>query len=186
MAADVSPFDMMAQATVRALDDCGLKLSDIDAVFAGSTSYRMVTLNLCEYLGIQPRYTDSTQVGGSSFVAYLNHIQGAIAAGLIDVALIAYGSIQRSVGRGAASPREYVPGETPYKPVSPGSSYALAASRHMHLYGTTREQMAEVAVAARKWALMNPVAWERRRSRCRTCSMRAWSATPSPCATAAW
>jgi acetyl-CoA acetyltransferase len=77
------------------------------------------------------------------------------------VALIAYGSTQRSVSRAAASPREHNPYENPYRPFMPSSAYAMAASRHMHQYGTTREQLAEVAVAARKWALLNPKAWEK-------------------------
>jgi len=48
--------------------------------------------------------------------------------------------------------------EAPYKPMRPISSYALAAARHMHLYGTTKRQLAEVAVAARRWAQLNPEA----------------------------
>jgi acetyl-CoA acetyltransferase len=75
------------------------------------------------------------------------------------VAVIAYGSTQRSVGRKQASQREVNPYETPFKPFLPTSAYALAASRHMHQYGSTRENLAEVAVAARKWAQLNPVAW---------------------------
>src|SRR5262249_29344964 len=63
--------------------------------------------------------------------------------------------------RRAASPREYNPYETPYRPFLPSSAYAMAAARHMHQYGTTREQLAEVAVSARKWALLNPKAWEK-------------------------
>ncbi|HMK78447.1 MAG TPA: acetyl-CoA acetyltransferase, partial [Xanthobacteraceae bacterium] len=82
--------------------------------------------------------------------------------GLCDVAVIAYGSTQRSVGRKQASAREVNPYETPFKPFLPTSAYALAASRHMHQFGTTREQLAEVAVAARKWAQLNPVAWEKK------------------------
>ena len=58
--------------------------------------------------------------------------------------------------------REINPYETPFNPFMPTSAYALAASRHMHEFGTTREQLAEVAVAARKWAQLNPVAWEKK------------------------
>ncbi len=76
--------------------------------------------------------------------------------------MIAYGSTQRSVGRKQASAREVNPYETPFKPFLPTSAYALAASRHMHEFGTTREQLAEVAVAARKWAQLNPAAWEKK------------------------
>jgi len=161
VAPDVSPTDLMAQATQRALADCGLKLSEIDAVLCAHTQSRMSALQLCEYLRIKPRYFDTTQIGGSSFLSHLAHAQAAIEHGLAEVALIAYGSTQRSVSRVAASPREFNPYETPYRPFLPASAYALAASRHMHQFGTTREQLAEVAVAARKWALMNPVAWEK-------------------------
>ena len=161
VAPHTSPLDLMAQATRRALDDCGLKLSDIDAVFSAASQARFAPMALAEYLRLKPKYFDGTQIGGSSFMSHLAHAQAALEAGLCEVALIAYGSTQRSVSRGAASPREYNYYETPYKPFLPASAYALAASRHMHQYGTTREQLAEVAVAARKWALMNPVAWEK-------------------------
>ncbi|MBC7637400.1 MAG: thiolase [Acetobacteraceae bacterium] len=161
VAPGTSPTDLMAQATARALDDCGLQLSDIDAVFTAASQLRMPTLSLCEYLGLRPRYQDSTGIGGSSFMSHLAHAMAAIEHGLCNVALIAYGSTQRSVGRAAASPREYNPYETPYKPFLPASAYALAASRHMHQFGTTREHLAEVAVAARQWALLNPMAWEK-------------------------
>ena len=100
-------------------------------------------------------------MGGSSFMTHVAHAQAAIELGLCEVAVIAYGSTQRSAGRKNVSPREYNPYETPFKPVMPASAYALAASRHMHQYGSTREQLAQVAVAARQWALRNPMAWEK-------------------------
>ena len=161
VAPHTSPVDLMAQATMRALDDCGLKLSDIDGVFSAATQVRTAPMNLAEYLRIKPRFFDGTIVGGSSFMAHVAHAQAAIEHGLCEVALIAYGSTQRSVSRAAASPRERNPYEDPYRPFMPTSAYALAASRHMHQYGTTREQLAEVAVAARQWALLNPKAWEK-------------------------
>lgn len=162
VAPGTTPVDLMAQATRRALDDAGLALGDVDALFASSTQLPMATLNLGEYLGISPRYTDSTQIGGSSFIAHLNHAHAAITAGLVEVALIAYGSTQRSQGRSSAARQELSPYEAPYRPVLPVTAYALAASRHMHEFGTTREQLAEVAVAARAWAGLNPVAWARK------------------------
>jgi acetyl-CoA acetyltransferase len=116
---------------------------------------------LSEYLGIHPRYFDGTNIGGASFMSHLAHAVEALRAGLCTTALIAYGSTQRSVSRAAASPREPNFYETPYRPVLPISAYALAAARHMHLFGTTRRQLAEIAVAARKWAAMNPKAWNR-------------------------
>jgi acetyl-CoA acetyltransferase len=114
-----------------------------------------------EYLGLPLAYTDSTIVGGSSFEIHVAHAHAALEAGLCNVAVVAYGSTQRTVGRRQASVREYNPYETPYRPFLPASAYAMAASRHMFEFGTTREQLAEVAVAAREWALLNPVAWEK-------------------------
>ncbi len=161
VAQGTTPVDLMAQGTMRALEDCGLKLSDVDAVFAAATQVRTGPMALCEYLRIKPKYFDGTQIGGSSFMSHVAHATAAIEHGLCEVAVIAYGSTQRSVSRAAASPREYNTYESPYRPFLPSSAYAMAASRHMHQYGTTREHLAEVAVAARKWALLNPKAWEK-------------------------
>ncbi|MFT5174973.1 MAG: acetyl-CoA acetyltransferase [Gammaproteobacteria bacterium] len=161
VAPGMSPTDLMAQATVRALDDCGLQLRDVDALLTATSQSRMAALSLCEYLGVQPTYFDSTQIGGSSFMAHVAHVQAAIEAGQCEVAVVCYGSTQRSVGRSTASVREPNPYEDPYRPMMPVSAYALAASRHMHLYGTTRENLAAVAVAARQWAKLNPQAFRR-------------------------
>lgn len=162
---EVSPglscLDLMAQGITRALDDCGLHIKDVDGLFGAATQSRMLTLALREYLGIDPKYGDSTYLGGSSFMTHIAHAQAAIEAGLCEVAVITYGSTQRSDGRSATRGKDVNPYETPFRPFLPASAYALAASRHMHEYGTTREQLAEVAVAARQWARLNPVAWEK-------------------------
>jgi acetyl-CoA acetyltransferase len=162
VAAGMSPLDLMAQGIQRALTDCGLRKRDVDGVFCATTQARTSAMSLCEYLNLPSAYTDSTIVGGSSFEVHVAHAQAALAAGLCNVAVIAYGSTQRTVGRRQSSAREYNPYETPFRPFLPASAYALAASRHMHEFGTTREQLAEVAVAAREWALLNPVAWEKK------------------------
>jgi len=161
VAAGMSVIDLMAQGVQRALADCGLTLADVDGVFAAAGQSRMPTTALCEYLRLVPRYQDCTMTGGSSFMTHVAHAQAAIEAGLCEVAVIAYGSTQRSTGRKNTAPRELNPYETPYRPVTPATAYALAASRHMHQYGTTREQLAQIAVAARQWALLNPAAWEK-------------------------
>jgi len=155
-------IDLMAQGITRALDDCGLQLKDVDGLVSSCTQSRTSPLNLAEYLGISPAFIDGTIIGGSSFMFHIQHAMAAIQLGLCEVAVIAYGSTQRSIGRQNASVREINPYETPYRPFLPSTAYALAASRHMHEFGTTREQMAEVAVAARQWALKNPVAWEKK------------------------
>ena len=162
VAALMSPLDLMAQGIARALDDCGLTLKDVDGLFCATTQARTSAMSLAEYLRLPDAYTDSTIVGGSSFEVHVAHAQAAIAAGLCTVAVVTYGSTQRTVGRRAASAREYNAYETPYKPFLPASAYAMAASRHMHEFGTTREQLAEVAVAARQWAQLNPAAWKKK------------------------
>jgi acetyl-CoA acetyltransferase len=161
VAALMSPIDLMAQGIHRALADAGLNLRDVDGVFCACTQARTSAMSLLEYLGLPHAYTDSTIVGGSSFEIHVAHAHAALEAGLCNVAVIAYGSTQRTVGRRQASVREYNPYETPYRPFLPASAYAMAASRHMFEFGTTREQLAEVAVAAREWALLNPAAWEK-------------------------
>ena len=156
-----TPLDMIGQATSRALDDAGLEKEDVDGLFSASAYYHMPTLSVGEYLGIRPRYSDATSMGGSSFVSHLFHAAAAIDAGLCEVALITYGSTQRSGGGRLVSGSEADPYEAPFNPRYPVSMYALAASRHMYEYGTTREQLAEVAVSAREWARLNPKAFER-------------------------
>ena len=162
VAADMSVIDLMAQGTVRALADAGLTLADVDGLFCATTQARTSAMSLAEYLKKPDSYVDSTIVGGSSFEIHVAHAQAAIEAGLCSVAVVAYGSTQRSAGRKNASPREFNPYETPFKPFMPSTAYAMAANRHMHEFGTTREQLAEVAVAARRWAQLNPVAFDQR------------------------
>ena len=159
VARDMSPIDLMAQGVQRALADCGLRLRDIDGLLCATAQSRTSGLSLAEYLGISPTFIDTTILGGSSFMFHIAHAQAALQLGLCNVAVIAYGSTQRTVGRRQASVREYNPYETPFRPFLPSTAYALAASRHMHEYGTTCEQLAAVAVAARQWALLNPAAW---------------------------
>lgn len=162
VAALMNPIDLMAQGIHRALADAGLGLRDVDGLWCATTQARTSAMSLVEYLGLPNAYTDSTIVGGSSFEVHVAHAHAALEAGLCNVAVITYGSTQRTVGRRAASAREFNAYETPFRPFLPATAYAMAANRHMHEYGTTREQMAEVAVAARKWAQMNPVAWEKK------------------------
>jgi len=156
VAADMSVIDLMAQGTVRALRDAGLTLADVDGIFCATTQARTSAMSLAEYLKKPDAYVDSTIVGGSSFEIHVAHAQAAIEAGLCSVAVVAYGSTQRSAGRKNASPREFNPYETPFKPFMPSTAYAMAANRHMHEYGTTSEQLAWIKVAASHHAQHNP------------------------------
>ena len=166
---NMTPIMMHAQAARNALRDAGIELSEVDGLFTAGTG-AMASVQLAEYLGITPRYTDSTMTGGSSFVIHVEHAAAAIAAGLCNVALITHGETGFS-GRNRRGPRgggfsfdTSLPSaqfEMPFGLGGAPSTYALAAMRHMHEYGTTSEQLAEVAVATRKWAQLNPRAMMR-------------------------
>jgi acetyl-CoA acetyltransferase len=121
----------------------------------------MPTLSVGEHLGIRPRWSDSTNLGGASAVSHVGHAAAAIAAGLAEVVLVVYGSTQRSDGGRLKSVSEPSPVEAPYAPRYPITQHALVAARHMHEFGTTREQLADVAVAARAWARTNDRAFAR-------------------------
>jgi acetyl-CoA acetyltransferase len=156
-----SNMDLAAHASLRALVQAGIQPKAVDGLFVVTMDDTMSGLTLAEYLGIEPRLTDNARTGGSSFEIHASIAALALAAGQCDVALIAYGSNQRSAAGKHVSSSRASPWEAPYKPMNPVSSYALAASRHMHQYGTTREQLGEVAIAARRWAQRNPQAFMR-------------------------
>ena len=156
-----SAIELLGEAAIAALRDAGLALSEVDGVFAATGVHGVPALSVAEYLGLRPRWLEGTNVGGASFEVHLLQAAAALAAGLCDVALIAYGSNQRTAGGRLVSMSEPQWHETPYRPRHPITGYALAAARHMHQYGTTREDLAAVAVAARKWANRNPQAFAR-------------------------
>lgn len=157
-----SAMELLARASALAVADAGLRMSDIDAVFSILPEDPFSAMSVPEYLGIRPKLVETTRTGGSSFQIHAMWAALALDAGLCDAVLICYGSNQRSgaggLVRSAAAPFVY---EARYKPRNPPTSYALATARHMHEFGTTREQLAHVAVAARQWARLNPDAFMR-------------------------
>jgi acetyl-CoA acetyltransferase len=158
LAPGYSHLDLIGLAVHDALDDAGLKLDDIDGLFTANMANILPTLAVGEYLGIRPKVAVGTNTGGNSLIDHTQWAALALQAGLCDVALICYGSNQRT---GKSAPPDQPPYEAPYHSRDPITSYALAAARHMHQYGTTREQLAAVAVAARQWAQRNPRAFAR-------------------------
>ena len=162
---DKTFLQLIGQATHHALDDAGLDKNDIDGLFCAGW-LTMESIMVAEYLGIKPAYSDSTMPGGAAFEFHIEHAAAAISAGLCETALICYGETRLSdrkkgmAGSWATGapqePEEQF--ETPYGCWVPIPTYALAAQRHMHQYGTTSRQLAEIAVAAREWARLNPVA----------------------------
>lgn len=154
-------LELLGEAVHHALQDAGLKLSDVDGLFTSNLVNFFPTLTVGEYLGIRPRYADASNVGGSSFLTHAISAAAALQAGLCDVALICYGSNQKTGAGRLVTGADLPPHESQYKPRYPIVAYALAAARHMHQYGTTRAHLAQVAVAAREWAKLNPRAYMR-------------------------
>lgn len=165
-AGGLNDLEISSLAVHAAVRDAGLRMEDIDGLMSASLSSSMWLNKLSEYLGLYPRFMDSTQIGGASFVGHLLTAAAAIQAGLCRNIVIAYGASPRggngvSATSGARARLDPFPYEEPFQPFNPPTSYALATRRHMHEYGTTREQLAEVAVAARAWARLNPEAYKR-------------------------
>ncbi|QNN58733.1 thiolase [Diaphorobacter ruginosibacter] len=162
-----SAMEILAQAATRAVADAGLTMRDIDGLATCSSAASMWALPVAEYLGLRPQFIDSTMLGGSSFIAHLMPAMMALESGQCTAVLVCYGSTQKTgtfSRKGMTEAFRLVdplPYEHPYQPMLPPTAYALAASRHMHEFGTTREQLAEVAVAARRWAQLNPEAYMR-------------------------
>ncbi|MCB1549542.1 MAG: thiolase [Hyphomicrobiaceae bacterium] len=156
-----SHLELMGESIHKALSDCGLGLGDVDGLWTVNMDNFLPSLTVTDYLGIRPKHVDGPNVGGASFLVHAISAASALHTGLCDVALICYGSNQRTGAGGFVSKSDPPQWEAPYKPRLPVTAYALAAARHMHQYGTTREQLAAVAVAARQWAQKNPLAFMR-------------------------
>lgn len=150
-----------AEAAHNALADAGLSKSDVDGIFTA----RFSTLTTAEYMGIHPRFTDNTWIGGGSFESHVAHAVAAINAGYCEVALITHGQTSRSSRVPVANSvldavdlnQPHPQYEMPYGIVGAPACYALACTRYMHEYGETRtrEALAEIAVATRRWAGLN-------------------------------
>jgi acetyl-CoA acetyltransferase len=168
---DRSALQLQSDAVRAALDDAGLTLADIDGLI--TTPVRVEPWNMpcgvvASFLGVQPAYLSTLDLAGASGAAMIHHAAMAIASGQCDTVLCVAGqnllsnktrasAVQIMAESGAAHPQF----EAPYGPLV-ASNYALIAQRHRHEYGTTAEQMAEVAVTIRNHALLNPNAHQTR------------------------
>ncbi len=158
---DKTAFELHQQATARALADAGLTKDDIDG-FMSSGLGALAPIEIAEYIGIRPSWADSTSVGGSTWEFMLEHAYAAIAAGLVDVVALAYGSTARAdlkkrlrganLSFGTRGPSQF---DAPFGHTLI-AKYAMVARRHMHEFGTTIEQLAEIAVSTRYNASLNP------------------------------
>lgn len=157
----LSSLDLAAQAGLTALDQVGMTPTDIDGLFIALPDDFLSGLSFTEYLGIRPRVTDNNRIGGASFQSHVQWAALALEHRLCDAALIAYGSNQRTAAGGLVSALRPTYYESPYRLARPIGAYALAASRYRHVYGLAPEQLGAVAIAARKWAQLNPAAFVR-------------------------
>ncbi len=162
-APDKTLAQLHAEVAKGALDDAGLSKSDVDGYFcaAGDTP-GLGGLSMIEYMGLNVRHIDTTDTGGSSYLAHVGHAVEAIAAGRCNVALVTLAGRPRSEGmQTGTAPRmgnnqqPDVQFEFPYGPAI-ANMYGMVARRHMHEFGTTAEQLAWVKVAASHHAQYNP------------------------------
>ena len=163
---DKTPFELHFQGTTRALADAGLTKADVGG-FGSAGIGLLPPVELTEYLGLRPTYVDSTQVGGATWEFMVEHAVAAISQGVVDVVVLAYGSTARAdlkkklrsanVALSSRGPGQF---DMPWGH-SLMAKYAMAARRHMHEFGTTIEQLAEIAVSARYNASLNPDAFSR-------------------------
>jgi len=161
LAEPITSLELHIQAIRNVCNQTGIPISQIDGVFSAGWS-----TELCEHLGIQPKYIDTTAVGGCSFEMHVHHALAAIHAGIIEVALISHGEnghSARKIGgggsnyaRGAGVQSPAVEMTSAYGLASAPSHYAHAMVRHMHRYGLKREDYAHIAKVTRDWATLNP------------------------------
>ncbi len=159
-----SLMEIHARVCVGALTDAGLTMSDVDAYFGAGDSPGFGTLSMIDYLGISASYLDSTETGGSSYLAHVNHAAAAIAAGKCSVALVSLAGKPRTGGAQPGGAGRAAGPESGFESLwgsTVVASYALAAQRHMHEFGTTSAQLAAVKVAASTHAQHNPHAFLR-------------------------
>ncbi|MCD0503806.1 thiolase domain-containing protein [Bordetella petrii] len=161
-APDKSVAQLHAECAAGALADAGLGKDDIDGYFCAGDAPGMGPLSMVDYMNLRVRHIDSTDVGGSSYLALVSHAAQAIAAGKCNVALITLAGRPRSSGMATGTaPRPGNPDqpdlewELPHAPATV-NMYAMAAMRHMHEFGTTSEQLAWIKVAASHHAQHNP------------------------------
>ena len=158
MAPDKSTPQLHAECAKGALEDAGLSKDDIDGYFCAGDAPGFGALSMADYMGLKLRHLDSTETGGSSYIVHVGHAAEAIAAGKCSVALITLAGRPRSEpfrrgGFGAASPEADF--ESPYGGQT-SNLYGMCATRHMHEFGTTSEQLAWIKVAASTHAQYNP------------------------------
>lgn len=152
---DQSVLGLNLEAGARAMADAGVVPGEVDGI-AGTFGPQQVA----HHLGVRPRWVDTTNVGGCSFLVHVRHAAAAIRSGYARTVLITHGESGRSrVGTPPRPPDPASPTgqfEVPYGARAPYTRFTLPALRYMKTYGLTHEQLATVAVVQREWAARNP------------------------------
>jgi acetyl-CoA C-acetyltransferase len=161
-APDKTVAQLHAEVAFGALKDAGLTREDVDGYFCAADAPGPGAATMAEYMNLTLRHVDSTEMGGTSYVAHAAHAAEAITLGKCNVALITLAGRPRSEGMATGTtPRLRDPNqpeagwEFPYG-LTTANGYAMCAMRHKHQYGTTSEQLAWIKVAASHHAQHNP------------------------------
>jgi acetyl-CoA acetyltransferase len=170
IATDITPFDnprsiyeIQSEAINHLLNSAGLSIKDVDGLATNGVE-RFSTVGMSEYLGITPRWTESSFLGGSSYLTFVNRAIQAVESGDCNIAIVSYGSNQRSSK--SRSLGGVIEDHTPQKffeysqgILSPLSLYALVAQRGFYEWGINSADLAEIAINARNWAQLNEKAF---------------------------
>lgn len=158
---DYSALRLNIEPAVLAMQDAGVTIDQVDGI-AGTGNY---PVEVAHYLGIVPKWVDTTSVGGGSYLLHVRHAAAAIAAGMATTVLITHGESGRSQNN--QYPHVVQPFspwgqyETPYGVAGFYSMFTVPVLRMMTETGLTHEQLASVAVAQRAWATKVPKAAQR-------------------------
>ena len=158
-----SSLDLMSKAAELAIADAGLKRSDIDGILCGYSTvspHIMLATVFAEHFGIRPSYAHAVQVGGATGLAMTMLAHHLVDAGVAKHVLVVGGENRltgqsRDASIQALAQVGHPDYEVPLGPTIP-AYYGLVASRYMHEYGVTEEDLAEFAVLMRTHALSHP------------------------------
>ena len=161
----VTPTELCVQAALGAIADAGISKGQVDGLVTCNSMAQPIMYHaeaIAEYLQIFPRYCFAAAAGGGTTFSVLHHAASAIVTGMAEIVVVAMADCMRTglsreqslVVQASTGHPQF---EQPYGPTVP-AYYALIAQAHMAEYGTTQTQFAEIAVAARRHAQLNPAA----------------------------
>lgn len=157
---NLSALGLHADASLRALQDAGLTPAEVDGIACASPT----PIEVAHHLGIWPRWMDGTMVGGCSPLLHVRHAAAALDQGQCEVVLVTHGQS----GRSGFGPPPVVPAgsakdqfEHTFGATAPYSNFTVPARRFLSDRGMSREHLAAVVVAQRRWATDTPRALRR-------------------------